>query len=91
MNKSPMQCLELVSTGHIVLLIRDTSASLSWVSWDLRELSMMTLGPKASAGVTAFVILALATSRENDDHWVFNILSLYILLLKVCSWLAGWV
>jgi len=69
----------------------DTSASLSWVSRDLRELSMMTLGLKASAGVTAFVILALATNKENDDHWVFSILSLYILVLKVCSWLTGWI
>lgn len=37
----------------------DTSASLSWVSWDLRELNRMTLGLKAYAGVTAAVILAL--------------------------------
>lgn len=37
---------------------------------------MMALGPKASAGVTAFVILTSSTSRENDDCWVFNSLSL---------------
>lgn len=89
-----MQCLRLESTGYkklIVFLMRDTSASLSWVSWDLAELSRMSPGPKADAGVTAFAILALAASGENDDHWVFNILSLYILLLKVCSWLTGWI
>lgn len=73
----PGTCIYRSHKELIVLLIRETCTSLSWVSWDLRELSMMTLGPKASAGVTAFVILALATSRENDDHWVFNILSLY--------------
>lgn len=39
---------------------------------------MTTLDPKASGRVDAFVIPAFATSRENDDHWVFNTLSIYI-------------
>lgn len=68
--------------------MRDNSASLSWVSWECRKANMMTLGPKASAGVTAFVILALAR-REKDLE--FNIPSLYVLSLKLCSWLAGWI
>lgn len=68
--------------------MRDSSASLSWVSWELREANMMTLGPKASAGVIAFAILALVR-RENDVE--FNIPSLHMLPLKLCSWLSGWV
>jgi len=46
-----MLCLELLSTSYreklIVLLMTDTSASVSWVSGDQRELSRMTLGPEA--------------------------------------------
>lgn len=38
---------------------------------------MMTLDPKASGGVAAFVIPAFRTNRENDGHWVFNTISLY--------------
>lgn len=48
---------------------------------------MMTLGPKASAGVTAFVILALARREKDLER---NIPSLYIVSLRVCSWLTGW-
>lgn len=49
MCRFPLLCLELLSTSYreklIVLLVTDTS--VSWVSGDQRELSRMTVGPKA--------------------------------------------